>query len=81
MITIGTSHFVSFQSACSYYKEYGLDREDVSRKLAEGEIYIGAPPVKPHYEIGLTDRGRRYVYKERPYALTRIGHKDKELEK
>jgi hypothetical protein len=60
MIT-GTSHFVSWQSADSYYKEMGYSAADVTQKVAEGEIHIGPPKLKKGETLGTTDNGRRYT--------------------
>lgn len=59
--TYGTSYFVSLSAAVRYYKDYGDDREDVQRKIREGSIHIGKPPLKPGERLGLTDGGKRYT--------------------
>lgn len=66
MIT-GTSHFVSFTKACDYYKEYnayGTPAEverAVRSKIADGEIAIGQPTLKPGERLLLIDDGCRYA--------------------
>jgi hypothetical protein len=40
---IGTANFVSFGHACKYYKDYGDTPDDVRKKIAAGEIFIGEP--------------------------------------
>jgi hypothetical protein len=62
-ITVGTSHFVSRAAAVAYYRDYGYDDTGaaVDRKLAEGEIHIGPPTLKPGQTLGTTDGGRRYT--------------------
>jgi len=74
MTRIGTSYFVNLAAACRYFKPYGYDAADVTRKLAEGEIHLGKPPVMKGEVLGgpvgtgartrpglrLTDGGTRY---------------------
>jgi hypothetical protein len=43
----GTSHFVNIDWAACYYRGYGLNKSDVKRKVATGEIHIGKPEVLP----------------------------------
>lgn len=62
--TYGTSYFVSMSAAVRYYKDYGDDKEDVQRKIREGSIHIGKPPLKPGERLGLTDGGKRYTITE-----------------
>ncbi len=44
----GTSHFVSYEKAVSYYGPYHYSntRMAVDRKLADGEISIGPPTTQ-----------------------------------
>jgi hypothetical protein len=70
-ITYGTSYFVNMQAALSYYAEYG-ERDAVARKIREGGIHIGRPPLKSGETLSLIDGGRRYAVTE-PQAL--IGEK------
>lgn len=60
MHTIGTSHFVSFEAALAYYREYGYGRDVVARKLRDGEISIGKPEVKP-IETLFVREGRYHI--------------------
>ena len=46
MTNFGTGHFVDIVAARQYYVTYGFNARDVDRKLAEGEIHIGPPPLK-----------------------------------
>ena len=71
MTTIGTSYFVNFTKACDYYKGQGLDEltpaaleREVRAKIAEGEISIGQPELKPGNRLLLIDGGTRYAIEE-----------------
>lgn len=68
MTILGTSYFVSYAMACKYYALQGDDRQAVKRKIKEGEIHIGFPPVRPGDNIVIIDNGTRYA----------IQHPDKE---
>ena len=65
MATFGSSHFASRSAAERYYAAYGYaDTADaVTRKLAEGEIHIGAPAVKPKKHAILNRNEDRYFIK------------------
>ena len=43
----GTSHFASKRAAIRYYQPYGFDAPEIDRKIAENEINIGKPALKP----------------------------------
>ena len=60
-MTYGTSYFASLSAAVRYYKAYGEDRADVERKVAEGSIHIGRPPLKAGDKLTLIDGGTRYA--------------------
>lgn len=62
MSRYGTSHFVDIASAVRYYKTYGFSRDDVLRKIGQGEIAIG-PPETPLGSYLTLDRpeGRYFV--------------------
>lgn len=56
----GTSYFVSKAAAVRYYRDYGDDARSVDRKLAEGLIHIGKPPIRPGDRLSVIDSGTRY---------------------
>ena len=56
----GTNNFVSIQSACKYYREYGINANTVREKIQSGEIIIGKPECKSDAEIVLIDNETRY---------------------
>lgn len=62
MTHYGTSHFVSKQAAVRYYRPYGYDEptKAVERKIAEGEISIGAPVPKVGESVYLNAEEGRY---------------------
>ncbi len=62
MTSYGTNHFASRTAAERYYAAYGYDdiASAVTRKLAEGEIHIGAPACKPGERAILNSREGRY---------------------
>lgn len=60
----GTSYFPSIEHAQRYYKPYGFDAAAVDRKLAEGEIHIGEPPLKAGQSLYLIDNFTRYAIDE-----------------
>jgi hypothetical protein len=62
----GTSHFPTQKQAERYYRVYGFDAGDVQRKLDEGEIHLGAPPVLEGEELVLLDNQTRYGIQTRP---------------
>lgn len=68
MIRTGTSHFKSREAAMRYYKPYGyIDlARAVDRKLADGEIHIGPPALKPDgsERFTLIDGGLRYAIED-----------------
>lgn len=57
MTYIGTGYFVSLRAAVAYYKPYGYGKEDVKRKVSEGEIHIG----KPEGEIAYVKDGLYFI--------------------
>lgn len=59
MITTGTAHFVDKAAADSYYS-YGFSPEDVSEKIKNGEIFIGAPKIKEGQKLLVHAKERRY---------------------
>jgi hypothetical protein len=62
----GTHHFPTKAQAERYYRVYGFDALDVQRKLDEGEIQLGAPPLQPGDELVLLDNQTRYGIQTRP---------------
>jgi hypothetical protein len=60
MTQYGTSYFFSFGSACQYYKDYGYNSNDVERKLKDGEIHIGTPPLKENECLSSGNSEGRY---------------------
>lgn len=67
---IGTSHFVSRLKAIRYYSDYevfgGVHNAAnlVDCKIAEGDIHIGAPSLKPGQRLTVIDNGTRYAIEE-----------------
>ncbi len=61
MMMYGTSHFVSLPAAVRDYADYGSDRAQVEQKIAEGQIHIGPPAVKPGERLITIDAGSRYA--------------------
>lgn len=51
----GTACFVSRKAAIKYFKAQECDAQEVDRKLASGEIFIGKPNCSPGDRI-LLDR-------------------------
>lgn len=58
----GTSHFVNKPAAVRYYRNYEYPNavKAVERKIAEGEIHIGQPTLKPGETLNVIDNGTRY---------------------
>ncbi len=72
----GTSYFTSRSAAIRYYKDYGYDdvKAAVARKIREGEIHIGKPPLKAGQRLTTVDGGKRYAITEgNPIARLPIG--------
>jgi hypothetical protein len=58
---IGTSYFPSKAKALRYYAYESATMADIERKLDEGLIHIGAPPLKAGKERWcFVDSGLRY---------------------
>ena len=66
MTRYGTAHFVSKAAAITYDQPYHYEDvvEAVERKLADGEIHIGAPKLKPGERLLIIDEGTRYAIEE-----------------
>jgi hypothetical protein len=45
MMIVGLPYFRTRAAARRYYKPYGFGAVDVERKIMEGEIHIGLPPM------------------------------------
>ena len=61
----GTSYFVSRAAAGRYYSAYEDDAaRAVARKLADGEIHIGKPPLKPGQRLSVIPGEGRYQIEE-----------------
>jgi len=71
MFTTQTNHFVSFDRAVSYYKDYGFDASDVRRKIDEGEIQIGHPAVTVNQKLRINSEGRYVISDIGPSVLTK----------
>lgn len=58
----GTSYFTSRRAAERYYSGPVWDdpKDVVTRKLAEGEIHIGKPPLKPGQRLSVIPSEGRY---------------------
>jgi hypothetical protein len=67
---VGTSHFVSKAKAIQYYQpyEYPVAREAVEDMLANGEIHIGEPTLRPGQRLSVIDGGARYAVEEEYHA-------------
>ncbi len=60
----GTHHFLDRQAAIKYYKAYeSQPAKAVDRKLQEGEIALGKPPLKHNQTCFLIDDGTRWAVK------------------
>lgn len=64
----GTSYFTSKSAAVRYYKAYGDDAASVDRKIKEGSIHVGKPPLKAGQTLSTVDGGKRYAIEENPKA-------------
>ena len=62
----GTSYFVSLAKAVQYYRDYGESDATVQRKVANGEIHIGKPPLAADGSERwvLIDNGTRYAIED-----------------
>jgi hypothetical protein len=67
----GTSHFESLAAAEKYYRCYGVTKDNVGRKITEGEIHIGKPELKSGQTLRL-DEDRRYWIEEPEHWLDPI---------
>ena len=63
MTIVGTSYFVSIDRAAMYYRDYHFKDgfATVRRKLNDGEIHIGKPPLKEGERLIVIDNGTRYA--------------------
>lgn len=66
MTRYGTSYFVDKYAAEKYYREqrYSCPIQTVDRKLAEGEIHIGRPDLKPGQALYIIHAEGRYAIEE-----------------
>lgn len=55
-----TACFVSKEAAIKYFDSQECDSEEVERKIAAGEIFIGKPNCSPGDRIGLDLSEGRY---------------------
>jgi len=55
MTTLGTCYFLNLAAAYRYYKSQESDGDEVRRKLKDGEIKIGPPPLKKDERFFLDD--------------------------
>lgn len=62
-MTTGTSYFVDKRSAIRYFAYENATSADIDRKLAEGLIHLGPPPLKPGERLSVIDNGTRYAIK------------------
>ena len=56
-----TCHFKDKESACLYYKPYGLAEIDVDVKIQLGEIRIGKPETKPNDHLHVSRAGQYVI--------------------
>ncbi len=63
----GTAYFPSRTAAEAYYTPYHYAdvRRAVQRKIDEGAIHIGPPPLKPGEHAFLIDDGTRYAIEDK----------------
>lgn len=59
--TYGTSNFVNRNFAALYYARQGFTRADVERKIADGEVTIGRPKLKPGQSARPDEDGRYHI--------------------
>lgn len=70
MTITGTNCFVNFTAACDYYKSQGLEgtpaeiEKTIRQMLANGDIYLGAPQLRPGQTLLLVDGRTRYAIGE-----------------
>lgn len=69
-MTWGTSYFRSRRAAEAYYGQtHGDPKETVTTKLAEREIHIGRPPLKPGERLVIMDGGTRWGITDAPNSM------------
>lgn len=61
---VGTSYFVSKAAAVRYYAYEGATEATIERKLAEGLIHIGKPPLQNGQRLTVIDDGTRYAVED-----------------
>ncbi len=57
-------HFVSRNHAITYYKQYGIKKDQVKAKIAAKEIEIGEPTLKKHEKLSVDADGRYVIIYE-----------------
>lgn len=60
----GTSHFINLRAAERYYARQHESAARVATKIAEGEIHIGAPALKPGQRLSIIHGEGRYQVEE-----------------
>jgi hypothetical protein len=61
---VGTSNFVSPEAAVEYYRPMRFTRADIDRKIAEKEIIVGRPDIKPGQRLIVIDGATRYAIED-----------------
>lgn len=75
--TYGTSYFTSRSAAIRYYSYEEDPTAAVARKIREGQIRIGKPPIKSGQRLTTVDGGARYAITEsNPRAWKTITARD-----
>lgn len=67
---IGTAYFVTRADAIEYYELQGIGADEVERKLADGEIFIGKPPHNVGDKLWMIDGASRWAIEEKAWPTT-----------
>ena len=57
-------HFISRNHAITYYKQFGIKKDDVKAKIIACEINIGPPILKKHEKLSVDADGRYVIIYE-----------------
>ncbi len=77
MLRVGTHHFVDRKAAVKYYKTCGEDAKAVTKKIKDGAICIGIPPVKENERFVTDEDGRYYLVRLNTYYVVYGRHEIK----
>ncbi len=59
-MTTSVTYFISRNHAITYYKQFGIKKDDVKKKIEAKEIEVGKPTIGKH-DILTVDSDGKYI--------------------